>query len=98
MSRITSSLTTAGKGFAGWLVKYLSWLALSAGVTLGGGAILMLFKDWTIKSLFTSMMAWPALGLAMLVAVPMAFLPLGRVYLGTAIGGGLFYNLILLIA
>ncbi len=98
MSRITSSLTNSGRGFAGWLAKYLFWIALSAGVTLGGGAILMLFKDWTIKSLFTSMMAWPALGLAMLMAVPMAFLPLGRVYLGTAIGGGLLYNLILLIA
>ena len=98
MSRITSSLTHAGKGFAGWLAKYLVWVTLSAGVTLGGGLILMLFKDWTIKSLFTSMMAWPALGLAMLVAVPMAFLPLGRIYLGTAIGGGLLYNLILLIA
>ena len=98
MSRITSSLTHAGKGFAGWLAKYLFWVALSAGVTLGGGVILMLFKDWTIKSVFTSLMAWPALALAMIVAAPVALLPVGRIYLASAVGGGIIYNLILLIA
>jgi hypothetical protein len=98
MSRITGALSSAGKGFGGWLVKYLLWLFLTATFTLGGALILMLFKDWTIKSLFTSMMAWPALGLAMIVAGPIALLPVGRFFLGSALGGGLLYNLILLIA
>jgi hypothetical protein len=60
--------------------------------------VLMLFKDWTVKSLFTSMIAWPALGMAMLVAAPIALLPVGRFYLYSALGGGLLYNLMLLIA
>jgi hypothetical protein len=98
MSRITGALSTAGRGFAGWSAKYLLWLFLTATVTLGGALVLMLFKDWTIKSVFTSMMAWPALGLAMLAAGPIALLPLGRLYLGSAVGGGLLNNLILLIA
>ena len=45
----------------------------------------MLFKDWTLKSLFVSMLSWPILGLAAVVAVPMAFLPLGRIYLYSAL-------------
>ena len=98
MSRITTSLSATGKGMAGWLAKYVLWLSLTGAVTLGGSLALMLLKDWTVKSLFTSMMAWPALGLAMLMAIPIAFLPLGRIYLGSAIGGGLLYNLILLIS
>jgi hypothetical protein len=98
MSRITGALSTAGRGLAGWAAKYLLWLFLTAAVTLGGATVLMLFKDWTIKSVFTSLMAWPALGLGMLVAGPIALLPVGRLYLGTAVGGGLVYNLILLIA
>jgi hypothetical protein len=80
------------------LAKYVGWLLITGFFTLGGAMILMLFKDWTIKSLFTSMMAWPVLGLAMMVAVPMAMLPVGRIYLFSAVGGGLLYNLILLIA
>jgi hypothetical protein len=44
------------------------------------------------------MMAWPALALAAVVAVPVAFLPLGRIYLYSALGGGLLYNLILLVS
>ncbi len=98
MSRLTSALTGGLSGLLFWLARYLGWLVLTAGTTLGGAALLMLVKDWTLKSLFTSMMAWPALGLAMLIAVPIAFLPLGRVYLYSALGGGLIYNLILLVS
>ncbi len=98
MSRVTSALPGLLSGLLLWLARYIGWLTLTATVTLGGAAVLMLFKDWTIKSLFTSMMAWPALGLAMLIGALMAFLPLGRVYLYSALGGGLLYNLILLIA
>ncbi|MEA3276623.1 MAG: hypothetical protein U9Q81_15285 [Pseudomonadota bacterium] len=98
MSRITGALSTAGRGLFGWVARYVGWLALTTIVTLAGVSILMLFKDWTIKSLFTSMMAWPALGLAMLVAVPVAFLQVGRIYLYSAFGGGLLYSLFVLIA
>ena len=98
MSRMTSSLSKVLGGLLFWLGRYIGWLLLTGIVTLGGAAALMLVKDWTIKSLFTSMMAWPALGLAMLVAIPIAFLPFGRVYLYSALTGGLLYNLILLIA
>jgi hypothetical protein len=82
----------------GWLARWFGWLFLTAVVTLGGAAVLMLFKDWTVKSLFTSMMAWPALGAAMLAGMLIALLPLGRLYFLTAIGGGMLYNLILLVA
>jgi hypothetical protein len=98
MSRLTSALSSALGGLLVWLARYLGWLLLTGAFTLGGAAIQMLFKDWTIKSLFASMMAWPALGLAMVLAVPIAFLPLGRVYLCSALGGGLIYNLILLVS
>jgi hypothetical protein len=98
MSRLTSALSGGLSSLLFWLARYLGWLFLTGGATLGAAALLMLFKDWTIKSLFTSMMAWPALGLAMLLAVPIAFLPLGRVYLYSALGGGLIYNLILLLS
>jgi hypothetical protein len=98
MSHMTSSLSKVLGGLLFWLGRYIGWLLLTGVVTLGGAAALMLVKDWTIKSLFTAMMAWPALGLAMLVAIPIAFLPFGRVYLYSALTGGLLYNLILLIA
>ena len=98
MSRLTSNLSSALGGLLFWLLRYLGWLLLTGACTLGGAAVLMLFKDWTIKSLFTSMMAWPALALAMAIAVPIAFLPLGRIYLFSALGGGLLYNLILLLS
>lgn len=98
MSRLTSALSAGAKGFGAWLFKYSLWLFLLAAVTIGGSLVLMLFKDWTVKALLTSAMAWPALGLAMLLAGPIALLPVGRVFLGSAVGGGLLYNLILLIA
>jgi len=65
---------------------------------LGGALVLMLFKDWTRKALLTSMMAWPALAFGMVLAVPIAVLPVGRFFLASAVGGGLLYNLILLVA
>jgi hypothetical protein len=93
-----SALSGGLAGLLAWLLRYLGWLLLAGATTLGGAAILMLFKDWTVKALFTSMMAWPVLGLAMVVAVPIAFLPLGRVYLYSALGGGLIYNVVLLVS
>jgi len=98
VSRLTGALSGAGKGFGGWLFKYLLWLFLAAAVTLGGALVLMLFKDWTCKALLTSMMAWPALALGMVLAGPIALLPVGRFFLASAVGGGLLYNLILLVA
>jgi hypothetical protein len=87
-----------GKGLLGWIARWAGWVSLTVFVTLGGGAALMLFKDWTLKSLFASMMVWPLLGLATLAGMVIALLPAGRVYVLTAIGGGMLYNLILLMA
>jgi hypothetical protein len=98
MSRIGKMTSTAATGLLGWLARYIGWLALTAFVTLGGAIVLMIFKDWTVKSIVTSMMAWPVLGVAMVLAIPIAFLRVGRVFLFTAIGGGLLYNIVLLIA
>jgi hypothetical protein len=81
-----------------WLLKYLVWLLLTATTTLGGALVMMLFKDWTLKSVLMSLLAWPALGLAMFLGLLIALLPLGRVYFWSAIGGGLLYNLTLLLA
>jgi hypothetical protein len=93
-----SRLSSIGKGFLGWFSRWLGWLLLTSFFTLGGAALLMLFKDWTIKSLFTSMMAWPALGLATIVAMFIALVPMGRFFFLTAFGSGLVYNLILLVS
>jgi hypothetical protein len=98
VSRLTSTLSSALGGLLFWIARYLGWLVLTGATTLVGATVLMLFKDWTLKSLFTSLMAWPALGLAMILAVPIAFLPLGRIYLYSAMAGGLLYNLILLVS
>jgi hypothetical protein len=98
MSRLTRALSgTLGAGVS-WLARYLGWLFLTATLTLGGATLLMLFKDWTLKSLFVSMLSWPILGLAALVALPIAFLPLGRVYLFSALLGAFLWNLVLLVA
>jgi hypothetical protein len=98
MSRLTRALSgTLGAGVS-WLVRYLGWLFLTATLTLGGATLLMLFKDWTLKSLFVSMLSWPILGLAALVALPIAFLPLGRVYLFSALLGAFLWNLVVLVA
>ena len=98
MSRIGSAVSAASRGIGGWLARYVGWLLIVFFITLGGAMVLMLFKDWTLKSLFTSMMAWPILGMAMLVALPIALFPVGRIYLFSAVAGGLLYNLILLIS
>jgi len=93
-----SKTRAAVGGLTRWLMRYFGWLGLTMMLTLGGAMILMLLKDWTIKSLFTSAMAWPALGMAALFAGVMAFIPVGRVWLYSAMLGAGLYNLILLIS
>lgn len=98
MSRLTRVLSGGLGAGVSWLARYLGWLFLSTTFTLGGAAVLMLFKDWTLKSLFVSMLSWPILSLAAVVAIPVAFLPLGRIYLYSALVGAFLWNLVLLIA
>jgi hypothetical protein len=98
MSRLTRALSRTLGAAVSWLARYLGWLFLTATLTLGGATLLMLFKDWTLKSLFVSMLSWPILGLAALVALPIAFLPLGRVYLFSALLGAFLWNLVVLVA
>ena len=98
MSRTTQVLKSAAGGLAGWLARYFGWLSITAFFTLSGNLFLMIWKDWDLKTLFTSMMVWPLLGLALLLAIPIAFLPFGRMYLYSALTGAIFYNLILLIS
>ena len=98
MSKITATTKAVGGKLTRWMARYFGWLGLTSFLTLSGAAVLMLFKDWTIKSLFTSTMAWPALGMGMLVAFVMAFVPIGRVWLYSALAGAGLFNLILLIA
>ena len=95
---VTTALTAALARLLRWLFKYLAWLFLAASTTLGGALVLMLLKDWTLKAVVTSLLAWPALGLAMFLGLLIALLPLGRVYFWSAVGGGLLYNLTLLLA
>jgi len=90
MTHVGKLLSVASGMLGGWLARYAGWLMITSFVTLGGAIVVMLLKDWSIETLFTSMMAWPALAIAML--------PFGRVYLISAVGGGLLFNLILLIA
>ena len=80
------------KRLLGFLGRYVGWLMLTAASTLGGGLLVMLFRDWTLKALLASTLAWPLLGLAMVLAVPIALLGLGRVYLYSAVGGGLVFS------
>jgi len=98
MSRIVDALKGGSGTLLTWSARYFGWLFVTGSMTVGGSLLLMLFKDWTIKSLFTSAMAWPALGMAMLFALPMAFVPLGKVYFYSAFMAASVYNLILLIA
>lgn len=98
MSRLTGVLSRTVGGGVSWLSRYLGWLFLTATFTLGGVMLLMLFKDWTLSSLIVSMLSWPILSLAALAAVPIAFLPLGRIYLYSALVGAFLWNLVLLIA
>jgi len=98
MSRVTDAIKGSSTTLFTWLARYSGWLFTTALMTIGGSLMLMLFKDWTIKALFTSAMAWPALALAMLFAIPMAFVPLGKVWFYSAFMAASVYNLILLIA
>ena len=98
MRRFVSSLSNLGLGAFRWLTRYLGWLMLTTAVTLSGASALLLFKDWTFKTLFASMMAWPALGLGMLLAVPIAFIGVGKLYFFSALACALVYNLVLLIS
>lgn len=84
-------------GFPAFLARYFGWLALSGLVTLGGGTVIMLFKDWSLLTILASQLVWPRLMLGMLIAVPIALFPIGRLYFISAILGGLAYHLILLI-
>jgi hypothetical protein len=95
---VTTAIGATFTGLLSWLLKYLAWLGLAATTTLGGALVLMMLKDWTLKSVLVSLLAWPALGLAMVVGLLVALLPLGRAYFWSAVGGGLLYNLTLLLA
>ncbi|MCU7959599.1 MAG: hypothetical protein KZQ58_06290 [gamma proteobacterium symbiont of Bathyaustriella thionipta] len=93
-----SKTSAAFSVVTGWFLRYFGWLGLTFFLTLGGAMLLMLFKDWTLKSLFTSAMAWPALAIAAMLAAIMAFFPLGRIWFFSALLGAGVYNLILLIS
>lgn len=97
---MAAGLSTA-KSLAGaliaWSGRYLAWILVTTLMTLVGATVLMLVKDWTIKTLFTSMMVWPMLALGALLAIPIAMLRLGRPFVYTAAGWAFLYNLILLI-
>jgi hypothetical protein len=98
MASAVSALKTLLRGLVTWLVRYLAWIGVTAFLTLAGALALMLLKDWTLKSLFTSMMVWPMLALGALLAMPVALVPVGRIFFYSAASWALLYNLILLIA
>ena len=83
------------KRLLGFLARYFGWLTLAAASTLGGGLLVMVFRDWNLKALLASALAWPLLALAMVLALPVALLGLGRVYLYSSVGGGLVFSLLL---
>jgi len=97
MSRVLSIPTRVVRGFPVFLARYFGWLALSGLVTLGGGTIIMLFKEWSLLTILASQLVWPRLMLGMLIAIPIALFPVGRFYFISAILGGLAYHLLLLI-
>jgi hypothetical protein len=98
MASATTALRALLGGGAAWLVRYLAWIIATGFLTLGGALLLLLIKDWTLKALFTSMMVWPMLALGALLAIPVALAPVGRIFVYTAVGWALLYNLVLLIA
>lgn len=98
MARATSALKTLVGGLTIWLLRYLAWIGVTALLTLGVELALLLIKDWTLRSVVTSAMVWPMLALGALLAIPVALFPVGRIFLYTAAGWALLYNLILLIA
>lgn len=97
MSRAVSIPTRVVRGIPIFLVRYFGWLMLSALVTLGGGTIIMLFKEWSLLTILASQLVWPRLMLGMLIAIPIALFPVGRFYFISAILGGLAYHLLLLV-
>ncbi len=80
-----------------FLGLYFSWLFLAFLSTIGGVFLVMLFADWSVASLLASGMAWPLMGLAAVIGIPIALIGLGRFYLYSAVGGGLLFNLIVLL-
>jgi hypothetical protein len=97
MSRVLSVPTRLVRGVPIFLARYVGWLVLSGLVTLGGGTVIMLFKDWSLLTILASQLVWPRLMLGMLIAIPIALFPVGRFYFLSAILGGLSYHLLLLI-
>ena len=95
MSRVTRALTRVVTVVPIFLARYFGWLALTSVVTVAGGTLIMLFKDWSLLTVLASQLVWPGLMIAMLVAIPIALFPVGRVYFLTAILGGLAYHLLL---
>ena len=85
------------KRFFRFLIRYFGWLFLASLSTLGGAFVLVLFADWGLDTLLASGLAWPVLGLAAVAAVPIALIGMGRIYFATALGGGLLFNLIVLL-
>lgn len=98
VARTSRFLTRVFSGLLGYVGRYVGWLLLTGFVTLGGATVLMLFKDWTLDAIVTSMLAWPALAIGVFLALPIALFPLGRFYFYSAIGGGLMFNAFLLFA
>ncbi len=97
MSTLLRTPARVVSGFPAFLARYFGWLALSGLVTLGGGTVIMLFKDWSLLTILASQLVWPRLMLGMLIAIPIAMFPIGRFYFISAILGGLTYHLLLLI-
>ena len=77
----------------GFLGRYFGWLFLAFLSTVGCALLTMVFSDWGLDTLLISGLVWPALGLAALAAVPIAMIGVGRIYIVTALGGGLLFNL-----
>jgi hypothetical protein len=97
MSRVLSIPTRVVRGVPIFLARYFGWLVLSGLVTLGGGTVIMMFKEWSLLTILASQLVWPRLMLGMLIAIPVALFPVGRLYFISAILGGLSYHLLLLI-
>jgi hypothetical protein len=97
MSRVRSIPARIVAGFPAFLARYFGWLALTGLVTLGGGTVIMLFKEWSLLTILASQLVWPRLMLAMLIAIPIALFPVSRFYFISAILGGLTYHLLLLL-
>ena len=85
------------KRILAFLGLYFLWLVIAAFSTLGGVFLVMLFADWSIGSLLASGFAWPTMGLAAVAGIPISLIGFGSIYFYSAVGGGLLFNLIVLI-